>query len=36
MRCHLDGDEKNGRKIGGEEKNEKLVLNELIRIKLKR
>ena len=36
MRCHVGEDEKNGTKIGGEEKNENLVLNELIRIKLKR
>ena len=25
MRCHVGGDEKNGRKIGGVEKNEKLT-----------
>ena len=36
MQCHVGEDEKNERKIGGEEKNENLVLNELIRIKLKR
>ena len=30
------GEEKNGRKIGGVEKNENLVLNEFIRVKLKR